>query len=143
MELTPKTVKETVTGWNIIFPGNRSDAELAFLCGKFYQHLWPVYSNEDFVVAAGLTERETHFFPTIKAMLDVRESVHQIRQRQISADQKALKALPEETGNLTPEEIEQNKKRVEIIKLQLAGDLTMEEAEAAQKKITTYAAKRQ
>lgn len=140
MELTAKTVKDAVVGWNVMFAGNKSNAELSFLCGKMMQHLAHVYSDEMFKVAAGLVERETNFFPTVKQMLDVRESSQQIRQRQIATDL-SRKALPEETGNLTEEEIEQNQQRIEIIRKQLSGKMSMEEAEKEQRKLTTYTRK--
>lgn len=139
--LNPLTVKSAVEGWNTMFAGKKTEAELAFLCGKFMQHLVNVYSDREFRVAAGMVERETNFFPTVKQMLDVRESVQQIRQRQVSADL-SRKALPEETDNLTDEEIAQNQKRIEIIKKQLAGEMTMEEAEKEQRKLVTYARQR-
>jgi hypothetical protein len=141
MELKPKTVKNVVVGWNVMFAGHKSSEELAFLCGKFMQHLRSVYSDEAFRIAAGLVERETNFFPTVKQMLDVRESVNQIRQKHIAADL-SRKALPEETGNLTEDEIAQNLKRIEIIKKQMAGKMSMEAAEREQKKLTTYTQRR-
>lgn len=138
--LKPKTVEMVVKGWDVLFPGNKDRGQLAFLCAKFMQHLSPIYSDEEFKVAAELVEKETNFFPTVKQMIDCRESVHQVRQKQIAGDM-ALKALPEETGNLTEDEVGQNQKRLDIIVRQLAGEISMEEAVKEQQKLTTYARK--
>ena len=137
MTLQPSTIKQTVLGWNIMFGGSKSQAELAFLCGKFLQHLNHIYSDAEFVIAAGLVERETQFFPTVKQMLDCRESVQQIRQEQIG--DMTLKALPEETGNYTIEELEQNSARLKNIAEMLSGNMSMKDAIAANEKLVKYA----
>lgn len=133
--LKPKTVQQTVQVWNILFGGQRSDAELAVICTRFFEALEHVYSDESFIQAAKLVEKETSFFPTIKNMMDVRESANQIRDRIASAERLSL---PEETENLTEEEITQNQRKIEVIKKMLCGEMSMAEAEIEQKKLTHY-----
>ena len=133
-----ETVRQVVKVWNVLFGGQRSGDEQKIISAKFHEALAPAYSNEAFLCAARMVEKETNFFPTIKNFLDVRESVHQLEQRQANYE---TKALPEETGNLTDEEVEQNHQRIEIIKKQLAGEMSMEEAVMAQKKLVTYVRK--
>lgn len=135
--LKPETVKNTILGWNILFGGQRSNAELAVICGKFMKALEPVFNDAEFVVAADLVERETRFFPTIKEMMDCRESVQQIVESR-PADY-SLPALPEETDNLTEEEIQQNQRKIEIIKKMLCGEMTIEQAEAEQQLLVVFA----
>jgi hypothetical protein len=72
----------------------------------------------------------------LKHFLDVRDQVFAARQR--SAAGKHV-ALPEDTDNLTPEEIEQNREKAEIIMQMLAGKLSIDDAVKRQEEITTYA----
>ena len=136
MKLKPETVAKTVKGWNVLFGGNRKDAELAFISQEFFKALLPVYSDEAFTLAVDMVKKETRFFPTIKEMMDLSGSVQQVRER--IANYERL-ALPEETGDKTPEELEQEQERLNIILLQLQGALSMDEALERQSKLTTYA----
>lgn len=135
--LTPETVKKTIVGWNVLFGGQRSNAELAVICGKFMKAFEPVYSDAEFAVAADMVEKETRFFPTIKEMMDCRESVRQVVEAK--PGNYSLLALTDETNNLTDAEIEQNQRKIEIIKKMLCGELTMDQAEAEQIKLTKFA----
>lgn len=131
-----ETVQQVVKVWNVLFGGQRSSDEQKIISAKFYEALSAAYSNETFLCAARTVEKETHYFPTIKAFMDVRGAVHQLEQNKANYQ---AKALPADTGNLTDEEIEQNNKRIEIIKKQLAGELSLEAAVKAQKQLVTYA----
>ena len=137
MRLNPNTVKTVVVGWNVMFSGKKSEAELAFFCGKLMHHLLPVFSNEQFLVAADMVERETSFFPTIKQLLDLKESAFQASSRQ--AQDLNQKRLSVQTSNITPEEVARNLRHLEIIKKMLAGDLSMEEAVRQQDRIKYFA----
>lgn len=137
MKLQFETVRKVVDVWTLIFPGNRSDAELEIIYSVFFKTLIPIYNEAEFKIAANMIVLETEFFPTVAGMVKLKNSVYQKAQA-LPAGNNNLKALPEETGNLTPEEIKQNLKRIEIIRKQLAGELTMEQAEAEQNKLTTY-----
>jgi len=136
--LKPETVKSTVMVWNIIFSGQKSEAELAVIGAKFHQSLHTVYGDESFRKAAELVEREVGFFPTIKDMMSVRNSANQIVERDAISNY-AVKALPEETDNLTPEEIEINLKKIQIIKRMLCGEITVAQAEKEQSELTHFA----
>ena len=138
MRLDPRTVKRVVVGWNVMFCGKKSEAELAFFCGKVMHHLLPVFSNEQFLVAADMVERETSFFPTIKQLLELKESAFQAASQQLQQDLNQ-KRLAEQTVNLTPEEVERNLQHLEIIKRMLAGDLSMDEAVSQQDRIKFFA----
>lgn len=135
MKLQPTTVSDIIQGWNIMYPYPKNKAEEAFISAKFYKALRHAYSDEAFRMAAEMVEGEVDHFPTISHMKRLVNAVAEkiTRDRDLST---AL--LPEETGNHTPEEIENNLKKLEIIKRMLTGELSMEDAEAEQKKITTY-----
>jgi hypothetical protein len=120
-----------------MFPGSRDKGQLVFLCAKFMDHCRSVYNDQQFLAAARMVERDSRFFPTVADIIAVRDSVYQQHQAQIAADM-TRKVLPEETGNFTEEEVEQNQGKLEIIKKMLCGELTMEQAEAEQWKLTTY-----
>ena len=137
MKLNPKTIADMVFGWNIMFSGNKSDAEKAFISAKMYDHFLPIFSDETFRIAARMIEKETNFFPTIKQIMDFKEAAEQKRDIQIAFDP-SIKRLTEETGNISQEEIENNLKKVEIIKKQLAGELSMEEALEQQERIKYF-----
>ena len=109
MNLKKQTVAVTIAGWSLMFPGKRGPDELEFLSVKFFGSLKNTYNDKTFKIAADMVERETAFFPTIKSMLDVRNSVYQKTDALIDHMQKAL---PESTDNsLTPQEIANNKKK--------------------------------
>lgn len=137
MSLNPNVVAKIVKGWSMIFPGNRTAEELAFISAKFHKALTPVYNDKAFIIAAEMIELETEYFPTIKGMSDLRNAVYQVRDQQIATD---LKALPEET-DLTEEEIERNKEKVKIISDMLAGKMNIEEAIKRQKALEHFVAK--
>ena len=138
MKLKTQTVSKIIKGWNVLFGGNRKEAELAYIATEFYKALSPVFSDEAFTLAADMVKQETRFFPTIKEMMDLSTSVHQVIEHRANYERLAL---PEETGNKTPEELQQEQERLEIILLQLQGALSMDEALERQKKLTTYARK--
>jgi hypothetical protein len=140
MKLKPKTVADCVFGWNIMFSGNKSDAEKAFIANKMYSHFMPIFSDEMFKNAAYLVEKETNFFPTIKQIMDLKESAEQKTEIQLISDP-SVKRLTEETGNITQEEIDINLQRIEIIKNMLIGSLSMEDAQKKQESLRNYAKK--
>ena len=84
-----------------------------------------------------MVERETSFFPTIKQLLDLKESAFQASSRQ--AQDLNQKRLSVQTSNITPEEVARNLRHLEIIKKMLAGDLSMEEAVRQQDRIKYFA----
>lgn len=133
--LNPSTIKKTVTGWNILFPGTREDAQLAFICTKIMEHCSGVYTDEQFRIAATMVERDSKYFPVPADLIAVRDQVYQKHQSRV-AQTKNL--LPEET-ELSLEEVERNKRKIEIIRRQLAGKMTMTDAIAEQKKLVGYA----
>lgn len=93
---------------------------------------------KEFEMAVKHSRRKCNFFPKVS---DIISSCHELRSnppKRITVDRLSI---PEETDNLTEEEIEQNKQRVEIICKQLSGTLTMEEAIKAQEKLSTFSKK--
>jgi hypothetical protein len=133
--LQPKTLKSMINSWNILFGGNRSDAEKAIICTKFYQALKDVFSNEAFMLAAAMVEKETRFFPTIKDIMDCRESVN---QRLESRPDYSRKAIASDAGELSPEIIKQNEKRLRVIRDMLCGKMSIGEAVDTQKRLQYY-----
>jgi len=139
MTLSPNVVATVVKGWSMIFPGKKEPEELAFISAKFCKSLSSAYNDHTFQIAAELVERETEFFPTIKAILDVRDNAYRLRKRAIESRDSAL--LPEETG-ITAEEEAENLEKLNIINKMLAGKLSISEAVKAQDEIKHYVAKR-
>jgi hypothetical protein len=131
-----ETVKHVVKVWNVTFPGTRNDDQQAIIAAKFHQALAPLFNDSEFLDAARAVEKQVEYFPVLKHFLDVRDQVFAARHR--SAAGKNL-ALPEDTDNLTPEEIEQNREKAEIIMQMLAGKLSIDDAVKRQEEITTYA----
>ena len=136
MKLKPETVAKVVKGWNIVFPYRKTDAEMAYFSTRVFEHCQTIFSNEGFIEAARILEAEQDQFPTISSIVKLGNVIAEKEAREISSN--AI-ALPEHTDDITPEEIEQNKKRIDILRKQLTGELSMEQAEAEQKKLTTYA----
>lgn len=135
--LKPETVKKVVSVWNILFGGQRSQAEQAVICAKYYQAFSPIYNDKTFLLAAEMVEKEVKFFPTIKDIIDVRESVQQISESKPS--DYSLTAITDDAGEMTPEIIEQNMQRMKVINDMLAGKMSMDDAVAEQAKLKTYA----
>ena len=121
-----------------MYPGQRGGTELDLLKAKFYQVLSKHFSDEAFMLAAGKVEEIAKFFPVIAQVMDFKNDVIAEMAR---VGHSSILSLPEETDNLTEEEIEQNRQRVEIICKQLAGTLTMEEAIKEQEELVTFAKK--
>jgi hypothetical protein len=138
MELQQETVAKTVKGWRILFPYPKTDAELVFFSGKLFKAIHRSFSNKAFIMAAEIIEDEMTEFPTIAHIKALQNVVADKIGREIEMN---TLALPEETGSLTEEEIENNKERVKIIMDLLCGKITREEAEAKQAKLVTYAVK--
>jgi hypothetical protein len=131
-----EVVRHVVKTWSVTFPGAKTDDEKEIISAKFHTALAPLFNEAEFLDAARAVEKQVEFFPVIKHFLDVREQVFAARQR-IRA--KSAPALPEETDNLSPEEIEQNREKAEIITQMLAGKLSIDDAVKRQEAITTYA----
>jgi len=111
---------------------------LEILEATFYKLMQRTFSDDTFLIAADMVLREIKFFPVPKDLFDLRNSVYQAYEnRKALVAQQNVKQLPEETGDLTPEEIEQNERSLEIIKQQISGQLSMEEAEREQARLTT------
>lgn len=133
-----EVVRHVVKVWSVTFPGTRSDDEKEIITSRFFDALSPLFNEPEFLDAARAVEKQVEFFPVVKHFLDVRDQVFSARQRRSSS--KAL-ALPEETGNFTEEEIEQNQRKMEIIKNMLAGKLSIDEAERMQAELVTFSMK--
>ncbi len=131
-----KTVTDVVRIWSITFPGQKSAAEQTVISARFYQELAPLFNDEEFIDAARAVEKQVEFFPVMKHFLDVRDQVFAARQRRAAGNHIAL---PEETDNLSPEEIEQNLEKAAIIMQMLGGKLSIDDAVKQQEAITTYA----
>lgn len=139
MAVQMETVKRVISIWNQIFPGVRGLAQLEILEATFYKLMQRSFSDETFLIAADMVLRETKFFPVPKYIFDLRASVYQAwDNRKLAIAQQDCKQLTEDTGNLTPDEIAQNQKRIDIIIRQLSGELSLEEAMEQQAKLTTY-----
>ena len=136
MKLKPETVSHIVKGWGVLFPGQKTAGELAFIASQFFDALQGRFNNEGFIEAAKIIRDEQEFFPTVAHVIKLQNVV---AEKMARTAVKSTNLLPEETDNLTLEEIEQNRKRVEILLKQLAGEMTMEEAEKEQNKLTTWA----
>lgn len=131
--LSPKTIKKVVSTWNLLFSGNKTEPEQAVICAKFWKACQGVYNDETFLLAAEMVEKEVRFFPTIKDMMDVRNSVYQSAEAR--KPDYSRPAITEEAGCSTPEEEEKNRRRVEIMVSMLAGQLSIEEAIKEQNKL--------
>lgn len=134
--LRPETIEKVVKVWNVTFPGDRGKDEQKIISGRFHKALSTVFNDFEFLDAAAAVEKQVEFFPTVKHFMDVRDQVFAARQRKAAGKHKAL---PEETDNLTPEEIEQSREKVKIISDMLAGKLSIDDAVKRQEAITTYA----
>jgi hypothetical protein len=73
-------------------------------------------------------------------MMDCRESVQQVIESK-PADY-SLPALTDDAGEMSPEVIEQNEKRLQVIKDMLCGKMSMGEAVQAQEKLKFYSRER-
>lgn len=133
-----EVVRHVVKVWSVTFPGSRSDDEKEIITSRFFDALSPLFNEPEFLDAARAVEKQVEFFPVVKHFLDVRDQVFSARQR--SAASKAI-ALPESTGNLTPEEVEQNQKKMQIIRDMLAGKLSIDVAERMQVDLVTFSTK--
>jgi len=138
MKLLPETVANIVKGWGIIFPGQKTAGELAFIASQFFDALQGRFSNEGFIEAARIVRDEQEFFPTVAHVIKLQNVVADKLARQ-SALINGQKMIAEETGNITEAEAEQNRERVEIIMRQLSGDMSLEEAIEKQQALTTWA----
>lgn len=130
-------INGTVAGWNIIFAGNKSEAELEFFSRKLKQHLDEVYNDEEFKVAALLVEKKTRFFPTIADLVEVEDEVYDEIKRRANPKPRLTwddNKLPE----ISDEEAALNLKRLEIIVGQLSGKYSHEEALARQAYLKEY-----
>ena len=136
MRLQQETVAKVVKGWRILFPYPKTDAELVFFSGKLFKSIQNSFSNEAFLIASEIIENEMTEFPTIAHVKALQNTVADRIGREV--EQRAL-ALPEETANLTDEEVENNIKRISIISDLLCKKITQEEADREQAKLTTYA----
>lgn len=135
--LSPQTVNAVVKTWDIMFGGKRSIDEIDVLTAKFYQTFRSLFSDKEFLLAAEMAEKETKFFPTIKEIIDCKESVQQVIESR-PADYN-LPALTDDAGDMSPEVIEQNEKRLQVIKDMLCGKMSMGDAVNAQEKMKVYA----
>jgi hypothetical protein len=131
-----EVVRHVVKTWCVTFPGAKTDDEKEIISAKFHTALAPLFNEEEFLDAARAVEKHVEFFPVLKHFLDVRDQVFAARQRKAAGSHKAL---PEETDNLSPEEIEQNLEKVQIISDMLTGKLSIDDAVKRQEAITTYA----
>lgn len=131
-----EVVRHVVKTWSVTFPGAKTDDEKEIISAKFHTALAPLFNEEEFLDAARAVEKQVEYFPVLKHFLDVRDQVFAARQRKAAGKQQAL---PEETDNFTPEEIEQNREKAAIIKQMLAGKLSIDEAVKRQEALTTYA----
>ena len=133
-----EVVRHVVKVWSVTFPGSRSDDEKEIITSRFFDALSSLFSEPEFLDAARAVEKQVEFFPVVKHFLDVRDQVFAARQRHSRTSQLTL---PEGTDNLTPEEIEQSRRKVEIIRDMLSGKLSIDEAERMQSELVTFSAK--
>ncbi len=122
-------INGTVAGWNIIFAGNKSEAELEFFSRKLKQHLDGTYNDEEFKIAALLVEKKTRFFPTVADLVEVEDEVYEETKRRENPKPRLTwdgSDLPE----MTDEEAELNLKRINIIVGQVTGKYTQAQAMA-------------
>jgi phosphoenolpyruvate carboxylase len=136
MKLDAALVVKTVKVWGIIFPGNRTEEELAVVAAMYHKAFQGVFDNNTFRIACDLVVKETEFFPTIASVLKVRDYAYQKSQAQLNPSDNLR--LEEETGNLTPEEIEINLEKIKIITDLICGKITQEEAGRRQDELVTY-----
>ena len=125
MKLQPKTVANTIEGWNIMFPYPKKKAELAFLSAKFFKALVNFYSDEAFRLAADLIELELDQWPTIAHMRSVKQTVSSRMERQQIDSRLALSA-PEEMSVVNRAD---DAKRLGIIMRQASGAISVEQAQ--------------
>jgi hypothetical protein len=116
-------------------PGQRSREQLSAITAVFIEH-YEMTSREVFAVAGRLVEKQCDFFPTVKNIDKAISDAVAVVGRKRDLEQKAL---PEETGGITEDEIAQNQKRIDIIIRQLSGELSLEEAMEQQQQLTTWA----
>ena len=127
-------VKKAVYSWSLRFPSQKSNEHLARLSKEYFEDLKSEgVTLKQFEAAALIVRKRCRFFPL---MADILDAVQQYReappQQKINANQ-----IEDVTSNhdLTPEEIERNKERIEDILQMLAGKKSIEEAvEAVQSK---------
>lgn len=139
MKLKPETVAGTVKVWDIMFPGKRTESDLALLSTKMFKRFSAMYSDEAFKVAAEKVEDECQFFPTIKNVIDVANDAYaEIAARRSSNHL----ALPEKSEvDLTPEEIAINEDRLEVVRKAIRGEISYKDAEKILNEMIGFAAK--
>lgn len=136
MNLKPETVANTIRVWNKMYPGKRTKEDEALFSGKFFKALRNLYSDEAWKVAVDIVEGEQEFFPTIAHMRKAHSAAIAQLQRASNEDQLLL---AEETGNLTPEELEINEDRMRVVRMAIAGEITYAEAEQQLNQMIGYA----
>ena len=92
MRLTEQTVSSIVDIWDTIYPGKRSDAELALISGKFFSKFKDSFSDELFRTAAEIVEDEAEFFPTPAHIRKAQPQAQAIINRLAESNRVALPA---------------------------------------------------
>lgn len=126
MILTINDVRKVLAGWNIMYPGSRTDKELQYLSQKYFKALAPLYSKETFYAAVEVVEGEQTYFPVIAHLKGAREQAQNMVQAKIVMNPK--QKLLAENSTFSKEDIARNLKGLQIISKQALGKITEDEA---------------
>lgn len=106
---------------------------LAILADEYYEDLADDFSEELFAAAERIIRKTCTYFPQVADLYRVRDDAINSMGR---AKEERRLALPEVTGNLTPEEEFRNEERLNIVRRAIAGEISyLEAAEELEKMI--------
>lgn len=130
MELKPQTVVNSIKSWRRLglpslnrksLSDNEQLAQDVVIAQEYFGELRDVYSDGEYKLAAKRVRRFTEFFPSIKALYEIRREIHEEWQRIKSDAALGLKQIGHDELDLTDEAREASGRRLEEVKAKMAN----------------------